>query len=62
MRVVVEKLFLSRILDVGDETLHGGIIHGSIKHECSSAGRVVVSKTIGRGFESYLSCKINLVD
>ena len=24
----------------------------------SSAGRVVVSKTIGRGFESYRPCKI----
>ena len=24
---------------------------------CSSAGRVVVSKTIGRGFESYRPCK-----
>jgi hypothetical protein len=27
MRVVVEKLFLSQVLDTGDETLHGGIIH-----------------------------------
>jgi hypothetical protein len=27
MRVVVEKLFLSQLLDTGDETLHGGIIH-----------------------------------
>jgi hypothetical protein len=28
MRVVVEKLFLSQVLDTGDETLYGGIIHG----------------------------------
>jgi hypothetical protein len=27
MGVVVEKLFLSQVLDTGDETLHGGIIH-----------------------------------
>lgn len=26
---------------------------------CSSAGRVVVSKTIGRGFESFRPCKID---
>ena len=38
--------------------LNAGVLRCIPEYGCSSTGRVVVSKTIGCGFESYHPCEI----